>query len=300
MVLIGSRALALRSPHLLHRKPLDFDFVCTRAEYDAWLEKNAHKVNPTKIYAEGARKQIVEGDTNCEFELVSPGTSAELLTDLAQKDAVETPFGLVPSLDLLFTLKASHRYLKNSPYFWKTAEDYHTTKRAGAQAIPELLSLREKETYTYAHPKLNQSKSTFFADDSVPYVYDHDDIHKSITRLPQPAYRYYMKEGEQVQCSKEKFFALPESIRLAGVVEEAAVLAVERSLVPHPGAKTPKEAWLYALMKVCSSITSGWFRAYGYDNLPTIVRMYPEGYWEKFELDVQGGKVGAFDGERYK
>lgn len=301
MILIGSRALALRSPHLLHRKPLDFDFVCTRQEYDVWLEKNAHKVNPKKIYAEGARKQIVEGDTNCEFEITEPGTSTELFADLVQRDptTIETSFGLVPSLNLLFTLKASHRYLKNSPHFWKTAEDYHTMKRAGAQAIPDLLSLREKETYTYAHPKLNQSKNQFFADDSVQYVYDHDDIHKSVTKLEQPAYRYYMKDGEQVQCSRDKFFALPEEIRLAGVVEEAAVLAIERSLVPHPGAKTPKEAWLYALMKVCSSITSGWFRAYGYENLPTIVRMYPEGYWEKFDVDVRVGKVAAFDGERY-
>lgn len=300
MILIGSRALALRAPHLLRRKPVDFDWICTREEYDGWLRDHSHKVNPKKIYAEGKNKQIVEGDTNCEFEIVEPGSSSERLANIAREDGVDTAFGLVPSLDMLFTLKASHRYLKNSPHFWKTAEDYHTMKRAGARIRDvALLKMREKETYTYAHPKLNQTKSQFFADDGIQYVYDHDDIHKSITRLPEPAYRYYMKDGAQVECSKEKFFALPESIRLAGVVEEAAVLAVERSLVPHPGAKTPKQAWLYALMKVCSSITSGWFREYGYENLPEIVKLYPEGYWEKFENDVRAGKVAAFDGERY-
>jgi hypothetical protein len=305
MLLVGSRALSLVAPQLLKRAPKDFDFICTRAEFDIWLDANSGKVKPTKIYPEKDGKyMIVEGAVNCEFELVAPGSSAELLTQLvaADPETIETPFGKVPNLDLLFTLKTSHRYLKNSPHFWKTALDYHKMKAFGAKVRPEyqeFLKLREKETYTYSHPKLNQSKANFFADDAIQYVYDHDDIHVSVARGDRPAYTYYMKDGSEVQCDKNKFFSLPREIRLNGVVEESAVLAVERSLVPHPGVWAPDFAWRFALSKVCSSITSGWFREFAYENIFEVLQMYPAGYWEKFQADRAAGRVKPFTGKNY-
>ncbi len=305
MILIGSRALALRAPGALHRKPLDFDWVCTQAEYDEWMEKNSHKINPTKIYpVNEGKKMVVEGDTNCEFEFIEPGTSNELLNELVSKDpeTIQTPFGMVPSFDMLFTIKSSHKYLKNSPHFWKTLLDYHVMKQMGAKVRPEyeaFLKLREKETYTYNHPKLNVSKDSFFKDDAIQYVYDHDTIHQSVARFDKPAYLYYMKDGAQVQTDKAKFFASPIEIQLAGVVEEAAVLAIERSLVPFPGVMTPEKAWRFALAKVCSSITSGWFRAFAYEHALEILKLYPAGYWEKFQEDVKSGLVKPFTGSKY-
>lgn len=303
MILIGSRALALRCPQALLRKPVDFDFVCTKEEFDAWLAKNQHKVNATKIYPEkDGAKWIVEGDTNCEFEMIRPGNSAEMMEKLVRQDCIETPFGMIPNLDMLFTIKASHKYLKNSPFFWKTVADYHILKRLGAKIRPEyqeFFKLRESETYTYKHPKLNVNKDAFFQDDGIKYVWDHDTIHQSVATFERPAYTYYMKDGEQVLCDKNKFFALPEEYRLAGVVEEAAVLAIERSLVPHPGVWTPEKAWRFALSKVCSSITSGWFREYGYENILEVLKREPKGYWDKFQKDCESGLVKPFTGSRY-
>lgn len=303
MILVGSRALALRAPRLLTRKSKDFDWMCTEEEFDTWILANSTKVGAKKVYPE-KNKMIVEGQSNCEFEIIKPGTSAKDFSFLvdADPDTIETSFGKIPNLDLLFTLKSSHKYLKNSPHFWKTVIDYHMMKRAGAVVRPEyrgFLRQREAETYTYKHPKLNVKKDDFFQDDGIQYVWDHDDIHKSVARGERPAYTYYMKDGEQVACDKQKFFALPQEVRLNGVVEEAAVLAIERSLVPHPGIWTPEYAWKFALSKVCSSITSGWFREFGYEHLPEITRMYPTGYWEKFQADVADGKVKPYDGKRY-
>lgn len=303
MILVGSRALALRAPQALMRKPVDFDFVCTKEEYDVWVRENAHKVNPTKMYTQG-NKQIIEGSTNCEFEIIQPNTSSELLHFLVEgkSDSFETKFGWVPSFDMLFTIKQSHRYLKNSPFFWKTLQDWHIMRAMGAKVRPEyesFLALREKETYNYSHPKLNVTKENFFKDDGLSYVWDHDDIHKSVARDGAPAYTHYLKDGEQVLCDKAKFFAVPEQVRLNGVVEEAAVLAIERSLVPHPNVWTPAYAWKFALAKVCSSITSGWFRQYAYENAPQILKLYPDGYWEKFQMDCQEGRVKPFTGNKY-
>jgi hypothetical protein len=297
--------MALRAPALLTRKPLDFDFICTKDEFDSWMEKNSAKINPIKIYPEmNGKKMIVEGSTNCEFELIQPGLSNEMLVSLVESDpeVIDTPFGKVPSLDMLFTLKSSHKYLKNSPHFWKTMVDYHMMKRAGAKIRPEYMDfykLREKETYNYSHPKLNVTKDNFFKDDNIQYVWDHDSIHVSVARGDRPAYTYYMKDGEQVLTDKKKFFNAPREIQLNGVIEESAVLAIERSLVPHPGVWTPEFAWRFALSKVCSSITSGWFREFAYENALDILKLYPAGYWEKFQEDVKAGKVKAFTGEKY-
>lgn len=307
MILVGSRALALRAPSLLFRKPLDFDWVCTQEEFDRWLPINLTKVGGSKTYAENDgrfSKQIVEGTTNCEFEIVQPGTSSDLLVKLVTEDpeSIETPFGLVPNLDMLFTIKTSHRYLKNSPHFWKTLVDWHIMRQVGAKVRPEyesFLKFREKETYNYTHPKLNVNKDNFFKDDGLSYVYDHDTIHESVARMERPAYTYYMKDGEQVLTDKAKFFAAPIEIQMNGVIEEAAVLAIERSLVPHPGVWAPDFAWKFALSKVCSSITSGWFRQFAYENALNILKLYPTGYWEKFQEDVKNGLVKPFTGSRY-
>ena len=292
------------------RAPLDFDFVCTKQEAFAWLEKNSAKIEITKEpYYESfggvaARKLIVEANTPIEFELIEPGNTSEIIQQLVENnsESIETPFGLVPTFDLLFTIKKSHRYLKNSPHFWKTLADYHIMKRLGAKVRPEyetFLKLREKETYYYKHPKLNVSKDQFFADDGLQYEVEHDDIHESVKRYDKPAYLYYMKDGEQVLTDKAKFFTCAREIQLAGVVEEAATLAIERSLIPHPGVWTPEFAWKFALAKVCSSITSGWFREFAYENALEILKLYPNGYWEKFQQDRADGKVRQISGKTY-
>jgi len=304
LILIGSRALVLRAPQVLNRKPLDFDFLCTRSDYDSWMEQNVSKIKSTKMYAISDSKLVVEGSTNCEFELIVPGTSSELLSNLVTSDpnSLDTPFGLVPSFDLLFTIKSSHKYLKNSPHFWKTMSDYHRMKLTGAIVRPEyqeFLKLREKETYTYAHPKLNQSKVGFFSDDQITYQYDHDSIHQAVKLQDRPAYSYFQKDEAEVACSKDKFFACSEEIRDNSVIEESAVLAIERSLVPHPGVLSTEQAWRLAFSKVCSSIASGWWRAYAYDNALRILKRYQPDYFDKFKVGLADGVVKPFTGTTY-
>lgn len=300
MILIGSRALLLRNSSLLLRKPSDFDFVCTMPEFEIWLDTNKEKVKPKKVYSENdGNKIIIEGGSNCEFEIIQPGKSSELLAELVKSDAdaFSTSFGLVPSIDMLFTIKSSHKYLKNSPHFWKTLLDYHTLKSAGAKVRPEymtFLKMREKETYTYNHPKLNQTKKDFFSDDGLIYEFDHDTIHQSVALYEKPAYINYMKDGSEVQCDKAKFFACSRNIQLAGAAEEGFVLALERSLIPHPGVWEPKFAWKFALSKVMSSITSGWFREFTYENAFDVLKLYQPNFWNKFQADVKSGLVRKF------
>ncbi len=290
MLLIGSRALYLRAPFLLKRDPKDFDFISTRSEAETWLRKRELNYYTTD------NKIIHEGTIPCEFELIEDRPSNQLLINLVENDSktIKTEFGLIPNLHLLFALKASHRYLKNSPHFWKTAADYHRMKNFGVEILPEyleFLKLREKETYAYAHPKLNVNKNDFFNGDQVNYIYDHDSIHQAMKHLEKPAYSYFQKDGAEVACDKNKFFILPEEIKLYSVLEETYVLALERSQIPYPGKMIPKDSFMLSLSKVCSSITSGWWREYAYDNIFKAIKMYNPAYVEKFQDGINNGTV---------
>lgn len=299
MILIGSRALSLRNSEALKRKCSDFDWICTMDEYTFWMEKNSHKVNPTKVYPlNDGKKMIVEGATNCEFEIVTPGTSSEMFVDLVTKDpqTISTSFGLVPNFDMLFTLKQSHRYLKNSPHVFKTLIDWHVMRSMGAKVRPEyeeFLKLREKETYTYKLPSLtNQTKESFFsAAHGVEYKYDHDSLHEAVKNMDMPAYRYYARDNDPIKSDKDKFFAADHKVRLFGAIEESAVLALERAVIPNPDSWTLDKAWRFAFSKVITSITSGFFRQWCYENAFDILKAYPSDYYEKFERGLASGVV---------
>lgn len=297
MILIGSRALAIRAPELLNRAPKDFDFISRENEAQDFVKSFGldFKRESGKIIAEDC-------DSPCEFELIETRPSNEIFESLVKQDpnTLSTNFGLVPNINLLFTLKASHRYLKNSPYFWKTVRDYHVLKHAGVTILPEyqeFFKLREQETYSYPHPKLNVDKNTFFSHDQIDYVYDHDSIHEAIKCLDKPAYSYYMKDGAEVKSDKKKFFNCSTEIQLCGVAEECAVLALERSLIPYPGKASPEQAIRFSLSKVCSSITSGWFREYAYENIFSVLNFLKEyKYWDKFQNGLINGVVKPYQG----
>jgi hypothetical protein len=208
----------------------------------------------------------------------------------------------VASLDELYTLKMSHRYLKDSPHFAKTRTDIMLMRSMGAQVFDAgWLKAREDETYWYKHPKLNVMKKDFFTGDGVEYVYDHDDIHKAVAHVLVddghnddyyvPAYTLYMRDGEAVMCDRGKFFDCSERVRLFGVLEEAYVLALERSQIPFRGKVSPRRSFDIALRKVCTSITSGWFREFAWENFDRVTALYSDDYVERFWTAVEGGEV---------
>jgi hypothetical protein len=297
LILIGSRALAFRSS--LNRKPKDFDFISTKDSADKWIEDNLSKINPDKITSTDKRI-TVEGKVNCEFELITPGTSSELIADFVSKDneTMDTKFGLVPNIDMLFLLKQSHRYLKNSPHFWKTCFDWHAMRKDGCvirSEYQDLLKLREKETYNYKHPRLNQDKKDFFEDGEALYKYDHDSLHFIVKNLDKPAYAYYMKDDCEVMSDKNKFFKCDEKIRLCGVYEECCVLALERSIIPYPNAMDVKCTFLLAFSKLATSVTSGFFRQYAYENVYNIIKMYNEDFYKKYKCYLNNGMIKRYN-----
>jgi hypothetical protein len=268
----------------------DYDIICTECE---WKErKEAYYSNvEIKDGNHPVRKSYyikLTGGVH-EIEVATAGSTAEKLLVILSNNRVR-------KIDLAYTLKMSHRFLRNSPHFEKTWKDIQDLRRVGAKIPPELSEWfieREKETYYYNHPSLNKSKEEFFDTKGVEYIYDHDSIHEAVAIENEPSYKSFLV-GEVKTC-KKLFEQQSFDTKLNAVLEEAMVLAIERSLIliDDPEVKE-HEVWRYSLMKVCTSITSGWFREFAWEHYGLCCKLYysrVQGFWNKFQTALNDGKI---------
>lgn len=325
LVLIGSQAMRYWDEHWAKDRldsVQDYDFICTSDDFKSLVLLAIEAKNKLLEISHVDNKSIAKFK-NKEGKLVvieaslidKEGQLAE--SDLQIYNFVTTYYNthenilmdsfrfsipmIVSSCAINYVLKESHKFRKDSLHFEKTRDDLiDFEKRLNIYRnmldtpYLEMLDLREKLTYNNKLPKLNQGKKDFFTD-SVPYKYDHDDIHEAVKHLDKPAYRYYMKDGAEVMCDVEKWNALPDIVRLYGVLEESYVLALERSIIPFES--NHNKAFKMALQKVCTSITSGWFRQYAWDNYDRVLELYHPSFVRKFEDALKAGKIKDYNKE---
>lgn len=299
IILIGSRAANYHYEEADRREAKDWDVV---GSYDEIVKfgksfnkpfQACYPINDGKTLLIRMEGIIIEGSITWDKSLAAD------FRDTLSIDSYTRQFDgmMVPSLDVLYMLKMSHRYLRNSPAFEKTMLDIW--KMRGYEAsIPgfweEHYKRRQKEQYNYGHPKLDVTKGAFFNGDGVHYTYDHDTIHEAMKHLDRPAYSYFKPEDSQVMVSREMWNKLDYHTQLLSVVEEAYVLAIERSQVPYP--KTdPRKSFLMALEKVCTSITSGWWREFAWENYYDALGKFDQNYMAKFRRGVNEGIVKPYD-----
>lgn len=269
----------------------DQDYICTFLEFKGWTRKNKNFIHSSVPLSDSSYHIRFKNGENHEFEIGWEGSSGYDLLKIDHKDNF-----VDPSWQL--ALKLSHRYLKNSVHFLKTMRDIQHLRSFATLSEEQQVWLkkREKETYKYKHPRLDVDKEAFFKDDGIRYLYDHDSIHKTVALMEcpwmgikTPAYSYYMKDDSEVMTSKEKFMVISESIRLYGVYEESCVLALERSQIPYNFQPSPRKSFEKALMKVCTSITSGWFREFAWENYDKVISLYEnlgeDDYVQRFNLN---------------
>lgn len=299
LLLIGSVALNFYLPRKDQKRPNDLDAIATYDVAAGFLRK----VGCSQMYPINDGKTLFGRNASLihEIEIAWPDSTGADLIDLVRKHdeyhTVEMD-NVVPSIDVLYALKLSHRYLRNSPHFLKTRRDILALRKMGASVptwLEDWFKLREKATYTYKLPKLDVSKADFFMDQ---YQYDHDSLHEAVAFGDQPAYKSFAEPGNEVKSSKKLWDQTELSTKLLAGLEEASVLALERSLIPHPGKKTEDEAFEFALMKVCTSITSGWFREFCWEHYNIILDTYKarkKGLLQMLNEGIENGKVRPMD-----
>ena len=294
MLIIGSVAL-IQWTDILRSTLKDIDAIITPEELEVFQQDDSYELVMDKGY-----KKVFEKDgVHYEFEVAYEGTNQAFLLDQLgiNGDVVE-----IADLELLYAFKMSHRFLKNSPHFLKTMCDIHTIRSEGVNEISpkyqEWYGWRVKDTYNYSHPSLNKTKDEFFDtsvfDNGFVYTYDHDSLHQAVKLFERPAYTYFMN-GE-VNTSKEEFDDLPTNIQLASVYEESCVLALERAVIPYN--TDPDKAFYIALQKVCTSIASGWWREFAWENYMDVVKLYKEcgetDYVSRYDQGLLNGVVKPF------
>lgn len=302
LALLGSGAL---SHHVAEfpRRPADVDLLGTYDEIQEHIKYVSHSSKVLANYPSDAGRKIIfkTPETIYEYEVAWPHSDSAALLKIIEDD-YETftsdwvdGLCLVPSMDILYMLKLSHRFRKNSPHFLKTLNDIIFMEAHNA-VFPapylEWFKWREKLTYTNSLPKLNVDKKNFFQGDGIEYEWCHDSLHEAIAFGQRPAYLEYA--GGEVWSDMKKFVTLPENIKLLGVLEESLVLAAERSQLAFSPPPTERWSFEMALSKVCTSITSGVFRSFAYDNYHKVVAMYDEfghTYMDKVRHGIETGVV---------
>lgn len=325
MLVVGSFALKLQDIDL-GRECSDIDVICTQEELVALVKRlidNGCSVtemgmNVTSLGTVRVVKYTESDGTKCiiDASIVDDNSDKSLGSnwDLMAYPATYANFTYynvfdrvvpVAGSDTVLMMKLSHRYKKDSVHFDKTMQDIQKLRSMGVyldEYLEKAMNAREKLTLApiQKNYKLNVDKDRFFTD-NVPYQYDHDDLHIAVAILDKPAYNYYLADNAQVMCSKEKFFTLPEYIQMCGVLEECYVLALERAVIPH--GVDPEKAFRMALKKVCTSITSGWFREYAWENYYAVIsyhellgQMYSENWWvRRYEKNLVEGKIKLYE-----
>lgn len=332
MLIIGSHALIAHGIRL-GRQPSDVDAIATKKQIASFIDKLDEKRIQYRVDDSRAHKKIlhlnVKGARPIEFEISDPEenrTAWDIQWNYIVYQSLEkfqNPlwndlFGLQQFADpsVVLALKLSHRYLKNNPHFKKTMDDILALRGLGytvPEDLKEWLKDREKATYTYKHPSLMRNKKQFFSGDGVNYKYEHDDIHKALATLPPerfysasqwaddltaPAYSYFQKDGKDVTVDREKWNKLPREIKLLSVLEESYVLALERSQIPCDFQIAPRTSFLIALEKVCTSITSGWWREFAWENYYQVLAMYNDDYVSRFAKAELAGQIRLYQGEK--
>ena len=218
----------------------------------------------------------------CEFhdrfllnndELYKYTTESDFIMKDGNKLHVLSPLGLalVKRSHLWRTLGFSkhithwHRHLKvNEKYFCGVDLTFLKVRTEMTQ-----------EQYPERTPDLTLSTSEFF-DDAVTKVYSHDALHELAKFNDVPMYTKLQKNPDTVMCSNDLWSNLSYSDKLKCVLEETYVIAVERFLVPKQWEYFMKLAFIKALEKVCTSLSSGTFRDFCIDEYSTLIELYDE------------------------
>lgn len=303
MLLVGSKALNHWMCGGNDRKPRDTDYICTHNEAKHYI--SVHMPDRVEHNAKGTTLVCHKnGELPTELMIAWEGSTNDKILGLEEMSRGGFAGNIVASLNILYLMKMSHRYLKNSPHFKKTMSDIHLMRGLGATIDqPALLKARELETYDYKHPSLMRNKKAFFnPNEGVGYKYDHDTIHIAMAIEPlRPAYTHFKHDQAEVMIDKHKWNAASLHIQLHSVLEESYVLALERSQIPYRDKVDPRRSFEIALEKVCTSISSGWWREFAWEHYDDVMRLFNEReaikpYLMIFDEAVEAVIVKPFEG----
>lgn len=297
MILVGSKALKHWIP--LSREGFDYDVSGTKDEFDAWVRDNRSNIMHIHNSHKGQKYNILMEDrTPIEFEISNPKSSCELLEKINTGPIINF-YGTdikIGDVNVLFVCKKSH--ITKPIHWWKHIRDYHVLKPLTNLTEKHLLALKRRIKETDArHPKspkpnLNMSNDDFF-NKSEKYVgrqYRHDFLHESTCFYDRPLFERLKFDKSKAKLEKSLFMKLNHEDKIKLVQEECFAIALERQIIPNR-TTDQRLAFNHALERICTTLTSGWFREFAIDHVPAILDFkvkYADKFMEKINEDCLG------------
>ena len=136
-----------------------------------------------------------------------------------------------------------------------------------------------------------------FFDQSTNFVksyFVHDEMHNVMAHYDEPLYNRMLESKDSVKCLKSLWDKFTFEDKCRCILEEAYVIALERKILPGIfGGKqffSPNASIEWSLMRICTTLCSGWFRQFATDNYIKIYNMhnrsYVENFLTKYKLDI--------------
>lgn len=248
------------------------------SQWKHWDSKLGAKLKQELVDNEtsGGIKKILGHTDEMKFEIeIAPKDghrSANAILKACKSDSVVAP------LSLLEVIKTSHMVFSKN--FRKHMADLHLIRdrlhRKDAymepnrsQPLVEIMYLRRIEHCLVFgvpgfHINLNKTNAEFLETDSVIYTDKyilHDDLHLKTCFGKVPAYDNLRLDKSKAMMYKGLFDKASTQVRLNCVREEAMTIALERYLLPGRS-KDAQDAYEQALLRVCTTLTKGWFREF--------------------------------------
>jgi hypothetical protein len=271
MLLIGSRALAYWDKTFSVGENKDWDIICSAEDKYLFADLPRFEWHDPKHL------------DNWYYE-----TSSASQTYTTLPNGVEI---LVATLGELALLKRSHlwrdyQWDKHITHYHKHLATYFPNSYWEKENYRQRTRLT-KEAYPQGQPSLNQTNEDFF-DDAVAKVYDHDWLHELAAYYDSPLYTRLKRDDSKAWCEKDLWDQLLPEDKAKCIAEEAYVIATERYLVRTNWEFSYRGAYLSALKKICTTLTSGWFRDYAIDSYPEIVSLF-----DVQKIQSMKGKINA-------
>lgn len=304
MIIVGSTALKYHFPNL-DRDVKDIDIIGNENEIKYLIDT----LKPKKVNAGenlttliGIQNRIGVFTTN-NVEILNSDASQSLKMyvdhSIRYGDSVD---GLIYApIEVIFSLKKSHIHFPIK--FHKHIRDYCFLydKLNGVDNLSPITKINFKETELRVGklktPSLNKSSKEFFrqSDGFVKSYFIHDHIHKVMSHYDTPLYEKMQRDSVSAKCERDMWEAFTFEEKSKCVLEEAYVIALERKIIPmlFGGASyySSKEALDWSLMRISTTLCSGWFRQFATDNFLRIREYINENYVEKFLESYQNGKI---------
>lgn len=174
--------------------------------------------------------------------------------------------------NLLYTIKVSHAAWDIN--WTKHVKDIMFLQSMGCELDKTFYELLIKD-WKLIHGKkkfnFNKPHNELFKD-SVNRKYSHDDLHMTLKFNDEPMYKKVLKNSDKALCDKSLFNTLSEKLKLELAIEEVAVIAYERYVLP---CKMPlKLAIPKAYQDLVTHMTKGWFNLYLIEHCKDIIFLH--------------------------